>query len=306
MIKKSYATYNGKQTAELLDFPLLVEAIKQASLERECGVIRSPERMVIPMNSSGVMLSMPATANDISIHKLVNVNPDNHRKALPTIHGQVAVFDSTTGVPLLMLDGPEVTGRRTAAVSMVALQTFLPQAPSTILMIGSGVQALYHLRAINALFPKAAVWIKGQSQGAAISFCSTHREIHPHLQPWTDDAHDCVDAVITLTTSTSPVYDKPAVKGRLIIGVGAFKPEMAEIGQNTLSGSDVYVDDLAGARHEAGDLIQAGVDWNTVLSLASVLEKGGDFKRPVVFKSVGSAAWDLAACRVALSQLAAV
>ena len=40
-----------------------------------------------------------------------------------------------------------------------------------------------------------------------------------------------VDAVITLTTATEPVYDEPPQVGRIVVGVGAFKPEMAEIGK---------------------------------------------------------------------------
>ena len=71
--------------------------------------------------------------------------------------------------------------------------------------------------------------------------------------------------------------------------------------------SDVFVDDRAGARHEAGDLIQAGIDWDEVRSLASALGAQATtdtgIKRPVMFKSVGCAAWDLAACRVVRAML---
>jgi hypothetical protein len=58
--------------------------------------------------------------------------------------------------------------------------------------------------------------------------------------------------------------------------------------------SDVFVDDLAGARHEAGDLIQAGIDWDEVRALASALGAqavDSAIKRPVMFKSLGCAAW---------------
>lgn len=76
----------------------------------------------------------------------------------------------------------------------------------------------------------------------------------------------------------------------LVIGVGAFKPEMAEIGKETLSGSQIYIDDLAGGQHEAGDLIQAGIDWSVVRSLASALREKPDLSKPIVLKSVGTAA----------------
>jgi 1-piperideine-2-carboxylate/1-pyrroline-2-carboxylate reductase [NAD(P)H] len=112
-----------------------------------------------------------------------------------------------------------------------------------------------------------------------------------------------IQVVITLTTSTIAVYDEQAIAGKLIIGVGAFKPEMAEIGKTTLFGSDIYVDDPVGAHHEAGDLIQAGIDWDKTRSLATALTEKPDLSRPIVFKSVGTGAWDLAACRVARKNL---
>jgi 1-piperideine-2-carboxylate/1-pyrroline-2-carboxylate reductase [NAD(P)H] len=116
---------------------------------------------------------------------------------------------------------------------------------------------------------------------------------------------DSVDVVIALTTSRQPVYDEAARAERLVIGVGAFTPAMVEIGARTLGGSALFVDDEAGARHEAGDFIQAGVDWAQVGGIAAVLDNPALLpqKKPVVFKSVGCAAWDLAACRVAREAL---
>ena len=66
----------------------------------------------------------------------------------------------------------------------------------------------------------------------------------------------------------------------------------------------MIVDDPAGARHEAGDLIQAGVDWSGVISLGDVLKGTANVAGPIFFKSVGCAAWDLAACRVAREMIA--
>ena len=117
---------------------------------------------------------------------------------------------------------------------------------------------------------------------------------------------DSIDVVIAATTSKTPVYTTPARAGRLVIGVGAFTADAAEIAADVVHASALYVDDLAGARHEAGDFILAGVDWSAVHTLAEALAAPGgtvDATRPIVFKSVGCAAWDLAACRVARALL---
>src|SRR5690606_3691681 len=247
-------------------------------------------------------LSMPAAASDLCIHKLVNVVPGNRTRQLPTIHGVVAVYDGISGQALFVLDGPTVTARRTAAISMLGLASFLAAAPQRIALIGTGAQADGHADALAALYPGLDVTVIGRSLDKARAFVSRHRHLPLALTADTAVPGDA-QAVVTLTTSSSPVYHEDARPGRLVIGVGAFKPDLAEIAPATLHDSQVYVDDLDGARHEAGDLIQANIDWNQVNTLSSALANGVSFDTPIVFKSVGCAAWDLAAARCALSKI---
>lgn len=289
---------DAQRTGQLLDYAALVEAIAVAANELERGEILSPERMVVPLGQGGVMLSMPATAADLAIHKLVNVQPGNTALGMPTIHGAVSLCDARTGQIKAVLDGPEVTGRRTAAVSMLAIRTLLPAGPREVVLYGSGVQARHHVQALAALYPQARVWVRSRSRQSAEAFCEACAPWHSNLAPCPDELPRCVDVVITLTTSLEPIYDLPAQAGRLIIGVGAFKPEMAEVGPQTLAGSQVLADEPGGARHEAGDLLRAGIDWEQVRSLAQALRGEVDLAKPLVFKSVGTGAWDLAAGRV--------
>lgn len=290
--------YSAAQTAALLPFPALIDALAQTMRDYEAGAIHSPERMVVPFDSA-VLLSMPAVAADLVAHKLITVQPANSARALPAIHGLVTAFDSVTGIPLFVLDGPEVTGRRTAAVSMLGLRTLGPSQVRDVLLYGTGTQARYHLQALADCYPGCTVHIKARELAEAQAFCAEHAQLPLQLLAVDQTLPDIMDAVITVTTSLQAIYDLPALAGRLVIGVGAFRPEMAEIGPNTLAGSVLYADDIVGAPHEAGDLIQAGVDWAQVRSLASALDQTADRTRPIVFKSVGTAAWDLAACRLA-------
>jgi len=309
MTRSTTQIFDAAATARLIPYAALVDALKRASIDYARQRIASPERLVVPLNEGGVMLSMPATAPDLAIHKLVNVCASNGPRGLPTIHGQVMAFDADTGETLFILDGPTVTGRRTAAMSMLGVETFAAAAPREFLLIGTGTQALNHLEAIGELFPGARVWVKGSAPARAEAFCAAHRSKAHELRPLTEpDATipASIDVLIALTTSKQAVYDEAARAGRLVIGVGAFTPAMAEIGAHTIAGSALFVDDLAGARHEAGDFIQAGVDWATVGGIAAVVENPALLsaeKKPVVFKSVGCAAWDLAACRVAREAL---
>ncbi|HZZ09818.1 MAG TPA: bifunctional Delta(1)-pyrroline-2-carboxylate/Delta(1)-piperideine-2-carboxylate reductase [Paraburkholderia sp.] len=306
MTRPTTPIFDAAATARLIPYAPLVSALKRASVDHAQQRIVSPERLVVPLNEGGIMLSMPATAPDLAIHKLVNVCASNRARAIPTIHGQVMAFDADTGETLFILDGPTVTGRRTAAMSMLGVRTFSATAPCEFLLIGSGTQAVNHLEAIGELYPDARVWVRGSAPARADAFCAAQRGKVRELRPLAQGATpDTVDVVITLTTSRQPVFDEAARAGRLVVGVGAFTPEMAEIGARTLAGSALFVDDAAGAKHEAGDFIQAGVDWTRVGALASVLDDAAALPhgQPVVFKSVGCAAWDLAACRVAREAL---
>ncbi|HEY4219245.1 MAG TPA: bifunctional Delta(1)-pyrroline-2-carboxylate/Delta(1)-piperideine-2-carboxylate reductase [Gemmatimonadaceae bacterium] len=295
--------FDVADTARVLPFRPLIEALKVAAAEYAAGRVVNPERLVVPLNDDGIMLSMPAAAHDLAIHKLVNICPRNAERSQPTIYGQVMGFDADTGRTLFILDGPTVTGRRTAAMSMLGVETFRP-APKEFLLIGTGVQAGNHLQAIGELYPESRVRVKGITAEYAQSFCDAHRGTMRDLQPLTDAAiPDSVDVVITLTTSHHAVYNEPPRAGRLVIGMGAFTPEMCEIGARTIGGSALYVDDVAGAKHEAGDFIQAGVDWSTVRGISDAVANKPSTDKPFVFKTVGCAAWDLAAGRVARATL---
>ncbi|MGB3290723.1 MAG: hypothetical protein WBA83_15730, partial [Burkholderiaceae bacterium] len=162
-----------------------------------------------------------------------------------------------------------------------------------------GTQAAGHAQALAALYPGLPTVAVGRNLAGAQAFVQAHQGLGLTLTA-ADRVPAEADVVITLTTSSVPVYTQPAQAGRLLIGVGAFKPELAEIGPDTLHSSLVYVDDPAGARHEAGDLIQAGIAWDRVESLSNALKLGVPAGKPIVFKTVGCAAWDLAAARCAL------
>ncbi len=293
------------ETAELLPYAALVAALRTAALETRDGKINCPQRQVLPMGEGGAVLSMVAVAGDVTVHKLVTVVPGNAQRGLPTIQGQVSVMSSVSGELLLTLDGAMVTGRRTAALSMLGVATLMAGAPRCVRIYGTGTQSHHHLQAIAALYPTARVQIVARTGAAGARFCAEHEQAGVSLSavpPLPVD--DAVDLVITCTTSAEPVYGEPARAGRLLVAVGAYAPQTAELAAETVRGSAVYVDDLANARAEAGDLLRAGVDWRQVRTIAQAITAGalaGLAPGAALFKTVGSAAWDLAAARVAVA-----
>ncbi|MNR17831.1 ornithine cyclodeaminase [compost metagenome] len=65
----------------------------------------------------------------------------------------------------------------------------------------------------------------------------------------------------------------------------------------------LLADTLFGIEDEAGDLLQAGIDWATVQPFQTAILDADALRdrtgSPLVFKSVGYALWDLAACVLA-------
>jgi len=266
-------------TARALPWDALLDELAQVCREHQAGSIQCPPRLVLPLAEDGTLLVMPALGPGLAITKLVSVHPRNAALGLPTISGEVIVLDSATGQRLLMLDGPTLTARRTAAVSLLAVQHLAAQPPREVLIVGAGVQALAHAEALRALHPQARLFVQGR--GAALP-----------ERTW--------DLIIAATTSREPVLPPGLGEGALVLGVGAFRHDMVELPPALIRGAQVFVDDPAGAQAEAGDLLAAGLSGaqpsleELVLGLVAV-EQG----RTRVFKSVGCARWDLAAARVA-------
>ncbi|WP_129645512.1 delta(1)-pyrroline-2-carboxylate reductase family protein [Peristeroidobacter agariperforans] len=301
---------SSEETAALLPYPELVAAIAHAAQELASGAVNAPERLAVPMGAANTLLCMPAVAPDLTAIKIVTVHTNNAAHSLPAIQGEVIVLDTATGRRLMLLDGPTVTARRTAAVTLLAIKTLSPREPRSALIIGTGAQAATHADALINYFGMRSLWIAGEELPLAQTFCDKLRSAHAGIDAVPVKASTLAptgadtDVVIALTTAKAPVIPPQLPDATLAIGVGAFRPDMAELPAALLGKRRIVVDYLKGARHEAGDLLQAGVDWTTVTELSAHL--GPDVSSrdhtPTAFKSVGHASWDLAAARVALQR----
>lgn len=289
---------DSEQTRQALPYARLVPAIADAVRQRAAGEIDAPARQVVPLGDGNVLLSMPAIGRDVGVTKLITVHAANARLGLPAIQGEVVVFDTATGRRLALLDGPTVTARRTAAVTLLGIATLAPRAPRSALVIGTGVQAAAHVEALADYFGVADFRIAGSSAASAERFAQALRQRHPGVAVSPHGGAPDADVVVALTNSAVPVIPADLPPATLAVGVGAFKPEMAEFPPSLLHVRQIVVDDLEGARHEAGDLLQADVDWSRVWTLADAM--AAQEARAYAFKTVGQASWDLAAARVAL------
>ncbi|MBU1001993.1 MAG: delta(1)-pyrroline-2-carboxylate reductase family protein [Proteobacteria bacterium] len=305
-------TYSAAETAKLLPYPELAEALAGVLRRMARGELTAPARIHSPLPGGGVLLVMPAADEAVAVTKLVTVHPGNPARGLPLIQGEMVVMDAASGERLGILDGPTVTSRRTAALSLLAAQTLAPHEEGPLLVVGAGVQARAHLEAFAHGLGIHRVFCCARSEQSAVALAEFARTLGIEATVATSAAavlRDC-SLVVTATTSNTPVLSEDVTPGTFIAAVGAFTPQAAEIPARLVRACRVVVDTVD-TRHEAGDLIQADVDWDGVLLLGDVLNaglgsdgpaQGQTGNRPVLFKSVGHALFDLAAGRLALGR----
>jgi 1-piperideine-2-carboxylate/1-pyrroline-2-carboxylate reductase [NAD(P)H] len=91
------------QTAAHLPYPLLVAELVRLL---EDDTVQVPPRLVQPLAGGASLFVMPALDARTAIAKLITFTPANAGSAMPTIQGDVLVFDVATGQRRLLLDGP--------------------------------------------------------------------------------------------------------------------------------------------------------------------------------------------------------
>lgn len=293
-------TLDARQIRQRVTYGAVAGAI--AELLRSDVQPVAPPRQVLSLPSDGALLVMPVADEQCAVVKTVTVHLDNARLGRPVIQGQVLVLDARSGEPLALLDGPAVTALRTAALSLLAARTWgIPEGP--LLIIGAGQQARAHLEALTEGSPSQDIWCSSarpESRDALVAW-GERRGLRIRPATTLEQAVREAAVIVTATTSLSPVIPDMVRDDVLILAVGAFRPDMQEVPASLVERAGIVVDDMTGARHEAGDLLQARVDWGAVLSLRDLLHGAVPRPGPKLFKSVGHAFWDLAAAKLCLN-----
>lgn len=296
---------SAAQTAARLPYPALLQEIERLLGDASVQV---PQRQVLPLAGGGSLFVMPASDRRVAMTKLITFTPANAGTTRATIQGDVVVFDIASGERRLVLDGPTVTARRTAAVSVLAAQRLAPRTRGPLLIVGAGVQGKAHLDAFADILQVREVLIASRSASSADALARHARSMGLKASVVQDANAALADCPLTVTCTPAHgvVLDSLPRPDAFISAVGAFTPQMVELGSDLCrhfaQQGAVFVD-TGDASHEAGDLLQAGLDVSRFATLADVLAHDMQHPAgPVLFKSCGWAGWDLAAARTALAQ----
>jgi ornithine cyclodeaminase len=298
-----------QQTADALPYQLLAQEIERVLVDTEVVV---PPRLVQRLSDQSSLFVMPASDARLAITKLITWVADNPSRGLPAIQGEVMVFDVRDGRRLCLLDGPTVTAHRTAAVSLLAAQKLAPNPAGKLLLVGAGVQARAHLHAFAHGLGVKEVVVASRTRASAQLLVGEAQTmgLRAEIAESADDALADCSLVVTATSAKEVALRVRPRDDAFVCAVGAFTPAMVEWAPEVCvymaKHGRVFVD-TRDADHEAGDLLQAGLDVTTFPTLQALVRgevSGADAKNgPVFFKSCGWAGWDLAAARCVVGLL---
>ena len=300
---------NPQQTADALPYPLLAREIERFLGDSSVVV---PPRLVQRLSDQSSLFVMPASDAKLAITKLITWVADNPSRGLPAIQGEVMVFDVRDGRLLCSLDGPTVTAHRTAAVSLLAAQKLAPNPAGKLLLVGAGIQARAHLHAfVNGLGVREVV-VSSRTRASAQALVDEAHSMGLQARVSDNPNHALADCSLVVSATSAQevsLYSMPR-EDAFVCAIGAFTPAMVEWAPEVCvymaQHGQVFVD-TRDADHEAGDLLQAGLDVTTFPTLQALVrgEVSGAYakKGPVFFKSCGWAGWDLAAARCVVNSL---
>ena len=301
---------DAQAVAARLDRAALIEALDRAFRSE----IEVPPRQHHAVGAGAALLIMPAWNAAASVGvKLVTVYPENAARGAPVVHASYTLFDARTGAPRAVLDGTELTRRRTAAASALAARYLAAPDASRLLMVGTGSLAphLIESHALARPIRTVRIWGRRAERARAVAADLAGRGFEVEAVADLRAAVAWADIVSCATLATSPIVRGAWLRpGQHLDLVGSFTPRMREADDEALARAGIYVDTRAGALAESGELIHAFAAG--LLTAADVRGELAELARGTLagrrgpaeitlFKSVGTALEDLAAAELALS-----
>ena len=259
-----------------------------------------PPRPVIEHDNKS-LIYMPCYTDDVIGTKILTIFPENSKLGLPSIDGVILLNNAVTG-----------------AVGGVGIRHLSRKDCHTVGIIGAGVQG-FHL----ALYACAArdihtVYIYNHSDRDLTDFIARLEKAidNPNTKVvWCKKTEELVkhsDIICTATPSAVPVLpnDKELLRGKCIIAIGSYTPEMREIPDAIWDLTDKVYIELPYACEEAGDLSQPIAEGRLkkeqAVLMSDFLKSDADEDQiaagTTYFKSVGMALFDICVAQKLLAK----
>lgn len=233
-----------------------------------------------------------------------------------TVTAWTLLMSTQTGEPLLLTDSSRLTLERTAATTAVAVKYLAKENAKHLAVIGSGAQALAHIRYVSGLrkWESIRVWSLNshelsedkkeaflQAGNGLVEFAGTKTE-----------ALEGADVILLCTSAADAVISAKDIEGApLITSISTNVACAHEIDPAMLALMDVYCDCTATTATVAGEMklaIEAGywkpeavkADLGALVNRAAPLPA---YDKPVFFRSIGQGLEDVAVALAVFNQI---
>lgn len=259
------------------------------------GQILQPVRQMLTIEERKRYFGiMPAVAQDAMGAKLLSFYPGNVGTGAPTHLAMILLFRTETGEPLAVMDGRLITEMRTAAVSAAVTKYLAPPESRVLALLGSGVQAHAHLRALSCVrnFGEVRVWSRTAEH--AERFAGRHGATAMGIEAAVRGA----DVVVTATNAIGPILEGAWLKpGAHVNAVGSPRPDWRELDDRAMA-NIIVVDSREAVLKESGDVILSGAAVYAEAGEIFAGMKAAPATATTIFKSVGLAIEDIAAAKL--------
>lgn len=231
--------------------------------------------------------------------------------ASPGVEYLVVLYDRETSRIAALVDGVHVTAYRTAATSAAALDRLGAPGAVRLAVLGSGLEATMHARAIAAVreVDELVVYSPTPERRAAFADAFGGRA--------TDEPAAAVAGATVVVAAARSRGERPILHADwladavTVVSIGSTVPAQRELDTSVVARADVIVcDDVHEVTHETGDMLEAsraGVAFEArTFSLHALL--AGELDERVaaastrLFKSVGSGLQDVVVAALILER----
>jgi ornithine cyclodeaminase/alanine dehydrogenase-like protein (mu-crystallin family) len=291
------------QSKKLINMARAVDLLEKMFLDRATGKVRGLPRRRLKGNEKQINI-MAAWHQGYDLFCL---------RAYIAQANTVTLYNGKTGQIQAIINMGYLSSLRTGAATGVAAKNLAPANARTLGVIGPGWQATFQVEAVAHACQIERIVVFGRTPKRRKQFIKQMSQIVQ--AEWreassVEEVESESDILVVSTNSTTPVADGKNLKEEVLVAsIGANGAVKHEVSGNLIRQMDlIVVDDVAAARTDSGDLIDAcqfGIArWDDIVPLEKLVGSGAPQPRPkrIFFQSNGIADEDLAVGRYVLEQ----
>jgi ornithine cyclodeaminase/alanine dehydrogenase-like protein (mu-crystallin family) len=291
------------QTRKLIDMSQAVAQLDKMFRDRAAGKMRSVPRRRLK-GSEKQLNMMAAWHQDMDLICL---------RAYAAGANTVTLYHGRKGGMQAIIDMSYLSSLRTGAATGVAAKYLAPKSSKVLGIIGPGWQATFQVEAVAEACPIEKVVVWGRTPKRRKDFIKQMSKVVK--ADWqeadtVDEVEAMADILVVSTDSNTPVATGGSLKKEVLVAsIGANATVKHEVSNLLIRHMDLIVtDDLAAAKADSGDLVEACqtriARWEDILPLEKIVAEGVSQPRPkrIFFQSNGIADEDLAVGKYVLDQ----